>query len=121
MVPSLMKGCQPPYDFRGSILILLPGLRGKADGALSRRRGRTVKHAGITAARLRFNRTKFFAPSTTLVVNFTAYVSDAAALHTNEEIDRWRWFAPEQTRENIRPGSLAKEFLNVYLDECGIS
>lgn len=27
----------------------------------------------------------------------------------------------EQARENIRPGSLAEEFLNAYLDERGIS
>ena len=79
------------------------------------------EETGMTVARLRFNRTKFFAPSNTLMVNFTAYVSDAAALHANEEIDRWSWFTPEQARENIRPGSLAEEFLNAYLDECGIS
>ncbi len=79
------------------------------------------EETGMTVARLRFNRTKFFAPSNTLMVNFTAYVSDATALHANEEIDRWSWFTPEQARENIRPGSLAEEFLNAYLDECGIS
>ena len=78
------------------------------------------EETGMTAARLRFNRTKFFSPSNTLMINFTAYVSDAAALHADEEIDRWSWFSPEQARENIRPGSLAEEFLNAYLDECGI-
>ena len=80
-----------------------------------------IQETGMTVARLRFNRTKFFAPSNTLMVNFTAYVSDATALHANEEIDRWSWFTPEQARENIRPGSLAEEFLNAYLDERGIS
>ena len=79
------------------------------------------EETGMTVTRLRFNRTKFFAPSNTLMVNFTAFVSDAPALHTNEEIDRWSWFTPEQARENIRPGSLAQEFLNAYLDEWGIS
>ena len=79
------------------------------------------EETGMTVTRLRFNRTKFFAPSNTLMVNFTAYVSDATALHANEEIDRWSWFTPEQARENIRPGSLAEEFLNAYLDERGIS
>ncbi len=93
-------------------------------------RGEPAEHAvvrevkeetGMTVARLRFNRTKFYAPSNTLMVNFTAFVSDASALHTNEEIDRFSWFTPEQARENIRPGSLAEEFLNSYLDECGVS
>ncbi len=79
------------------------------------------EETGMAVTRLRFNRTRFFAPSNTLMVNFTAYVSDASALHTNEEIDRWSWFTPKQARENIRPGSLAEEFLTSYLDECGIS
>ena len=79
------------------------------------------EETGLTATEVRFNRTKFFEPSNTLMINFTAYVSDAAALHANEEIDRWSWFTPEQARENIRPGSLAEKFLTAYLDECGIS
>ncbi len=79
------------------------------------------EETGMTVTGLRFNRTRFFAPSNTLMVNFTAFVGDAPALRANEEIDRWSWFTPEQARENIRPGSLAEEFLNAYLDESGIS
>ena len=79
------------------------------------------EETGMTVTRIRFNRTKFFEPSNTLMVNFTAYVSDASALHTNGEIDRCSWFTPQQARENIRPGSLAEEFLAAYLDESGIS
>ena len=89
-------------------------------------RGEAAEHAvareineetGMKAARIRFNRTKFFEPSNTLMVNFTAWVEDAQALHVNGEVDRYRWFAPDEARANIKPGSLAGEFLNAYLDD----
>ena len=77
------------------------------------------EETGMTAARLRFNRTKFFAPSNTLMVNFTVWVADASALHTNREVDACRWFDPAEARRNIKPGSLAERFLNAYLDAEG--
>ena len=48
-----------------------------------------------------------------------AFVRTAKALHINHEVDRCKWFTPQEARENIRPNSLAAEFLNAYLDEVG--
>ena len=89
-------------------------------------RGEQAEHAavreireetGMTVSRLSFNRTRFFEPSNTLMVNFTAFVSDAAAIRPNQEVDRYEWFEPDEARKNIKPGSLAGEFLNAYLEE----
>ena len=81
---------------------------------------REVKEeTGLEVEHLRFNRTKFFEPSNTLMCNFTAFVRTAKALHINHEVDRCKWFTPQEARENIRPNSLAAEFLNAYLDEVG--
>ena len=91
-------------------------------------RGEAEEHAvvrevreetGLEVKYLRFNRTKFFEPSNTLMCNFTAFVRTAKALHINHEVDRCKWFTPQEARENIRPNSLAAEFLNAYLDEVG--
>ena len=76
------------------------------------------EETGMTTSRIRFNRTKFFEPTNTLMINFTAFVSDAEAMSINEEIDSYCWFSPDKARENIKPGSLAAEFLNACLDEC---
>ena len=76
------------------------------------------EETGMTVTRIKFNRTKFYEPSDTLMCNFTAWVKNENELHTNEEVDAWRWFTPAEARENILPGSLAAEFLNAYLDEC---
>lgn len=77
------------------------------------------EETGLSAVQIHFNRTKFFEPSGTLMINFTAFVANAGGIHVNEEIDRYAWFTPEEARRNIRPGSLAAEFLNAYLDEQG--
>lgn len=89
-------------------------------------RGEQVEHAvcreikeetGMTASHIKFNRTSFFEPSNTLMCNFTAYVKDSSELSPNSEIDSYQWFAPEDARLNIRPNSLASQFLNAYLNE----
>ena len=77
------------------------------------------EETGLEVEHLRFNRTKFFEPSNTLMCNFTAFVRTAKALHINHEVDRCKWFTSQEARENIRPNSLAAEFLNAYLDEVG--
>lgn len=91
-------------------------------------RGEAAEHAvvrevkeetGLTVKEIRFNRTSFFERSNTLMCNFTAWVEDAAELNTNEEVDSCSWFTPEEARKNIRPNSLAEEFLLAYLNEIG--
>lgn len=77
------------------------------------------EETGMSVSRIRFNRTKFFEPSNTLMCNFTAFVDDVATISPNREIDAFQWFAPDDARVNIKPGSLASEFLNAYLDEAG--
>lgn len=89
-------------------------------------RGEQLEHAvireikeetGMTVASIRFNRTKFFEPSNTLMCNFTAFVNNDSELSPNKEIDSYEWFSFEDARKNIKPGSLAAEFLNAYLCE----
>ena len=89
-------------------------------------RTETLEHAaarelkeetGMTAGRIRFNRTRFFEPSNTLMCNFTVYVKDGGELSPNYEIDSWAWFSFEEARKNILPETLAGRFLNAYLDD----
>ena len=88
-------------------------------------RGEQLEHAvcrevkeetGMTVTHVKFNRTKFFEPSNTLMCNFTAFVADASEFNPNKEIDSYQWFSPDDARKNIKENSLAAAFLNAYLD-----
>lgn len=70
---------------------------------------------GVSVKRIKFNRTHYFPPSNVLMVNFTVQL-ESEQLHPNEEIDSFRWFTPEEARNNIHDGGLAQIFLNGYLD-----
>jgi NAD+ diphosphatase len=72
----------------------------------------------MRAEEIRFNRTKFFEPSNTLMCNFTVFVEDDSQLNPNREIDSYQWFSFDEAKANIKPGSLAAEFLNAYLQEA---
>ena len=76
------------------------------------------EETGMTVSHMKFNRTQFFGKSDTLMCNFTAFVKDSSELHTNYEVDKYAWFTRDEARANIRPNSLAEEFLVAYLDEA---
>lgn len=101
--------------------ILVAGYVGRGEAAEEAVVRELREETGLAASRVRFNRTRFFEPSNTLMINFTVWVSDASALRANREVDAWRWFDPDEARENIKPGSLAALFLNAYLDEIASS
>ncbi len=73
------------------------------------------EETGAEASEIRFNHSRYFPPSNTLMLNFTAVLKDDT-LHPNYEVDSWRWFTFEEARQNIKPGSLAEAFLKGWLD-----
>ena len=70
---------------------------------------------GLTVETLRFNRSHYFAPSNTLMLNFTAVVAEEEP-RPNREVDQWAWFSVDEARANIKPGSLAEAFLKGSFD-----
>ncbi len=70
---------------------------------------------GLTVETMRFNHSHYFAPTNTLMLNFTVTVAEEDP-HPNWEVDSWRWFSEEEARQNIKPNSLASVFLNGYFD-----
>ena len=75
----------------------------------------TREELGMTVSSLRFNHSHYFAPSNTLMLNYTVTVREPCP-HINDEVDDWAWFSVSEAREHIKPGSLAEAFLKGSLD-----
>jgi len=97
--------------------ILVAGYVNRGESAEDAVRRELMEETGLEAVDICFNRSHFYERSNALMLNFTAYIKDAAELHTNEEVDSYCWFTFDEARENIRPGSLASEFLNEWIDK----
>lgn len=72
------------------------------------------EETGLKMINYKFNKTKFFKPSNTLMINFSCLVN-SKSVNCNNEVDSWKWFSPSDARQNIKSNSLAQEFLESYL------
>ena len=95
--------------------ILVAGYVNQGEDAEDAARRELMEEMSLPAASVRFNRSHYFAPSNTLMLNFTVTVPTRDA-QPNREVDSWRWFSLQEARENIKPGSLAEAFLLGWLD-----
>ena len=95
--------------------ILVAGSVNKGEDAETAALREIREELGVEAAEIRFNRTHYFGPSNTLMINFRILL-DSEEIHPNEEIDSWQWFSLEEARERVRPNSLARDFLEGMLD-----
>lgn len=98
------------------VYILVAGYINRGEQAENAVAREIKEETGMTVSHIKFNRTKFYEPSNTLMCNFTAFVKDDSELNTNGEIDKYKRFEKEEARKNILPDSLASFFLNSYLD-----
>lgn len=95
--------------------ILVAGYVNRGEDAEDAARRELREELGLTAKTVRFNRSHYFPPSNTLMLNFTVTVA-AEEVHPNREVDGWQWFSLEEARGAIKPGSLARAFLLGWLD-----
>ncbi|MGI6191713.1 MAG: NUDIX domain-containing protein [Eubacterium sp.] len=102
-------------QYGGSEYILVAGYVRKGEDAEDTVVREVNEELGVRVTNLKFNRTHYFPPSNTLMVNFTVTI-DTEDLQPNEEIDSYQWFTLEEARVNIKKGGLAQIFLNGYLD-----
>ena len=94
--------------------VLVAGYVNKGEDAEAAARREAADELGLTLTSVQFNRSRYFAPSNTLMLNFTVTAA-AQEARPNTEIDRYNWFSVEEARQQIRQSSLAQAFLEGYL------
>lgn len=99
--------------------ILVAGYVTRGENAETTCRRELMEETGLEADAIRFNRSEFFKPSNTLMLNFTVRVKPGQSVHTTDEVDSWQWFTYDEAREHIRPNSLARRFLLSWMDDDG--
>lgn len=71
---------------------------------------------GMTAENLRFHKSRFYAPSETLMLHYSCTVPEETA-RPNAEVDAWEWVPVEDVRALLAPGlaaALYDDYLNTY-------
>ena len=95
------------------VYVLVAGYVNRGEDAEDAARREVMEEMGLTVKTVHFNRSHFYPPTNTLMLNFTVTVAENEA-HPNWEVDSWRWFTPEEAQANIKPDSVAQGFLNGY-------
>ncbi len=65
---------------------------------------------GMTVQEISFLRSRYYAPSETLMLHYIVSVAECAAA-PNWEVDSWEWVPVERALTQVRSGSLAETFL----------
>ena len=102
-------------QYGGTAGILVAGYVNKGEDAEDAAVREVKEELGLEVTSVHFNRSHYFAPSNTLMLNFTVTVADFD-VQPNEEVDDLKIMTLEEARGYIKHGSLAEQFLIGYLD-----
>ena len=94
--------------------ILVAGYINKSENAEDAAKREIMEEVGLKVEKLYFQKTEYYAPSNTLMINFIAIVEDTLVT-PNFEIDDYAWFSKEEARDKIAKGSLAEQFYALFL------
>lgn len=95
--------------------ILVAGYLSLGEGVEDALKREVKEELGLNVVDFRFNKSEYFAPSNTLMVNFACRVDSDDLTRTNDEIDCINWYSLDEVEDAIKPNSLAKKFLVEWL------
>ncbi len=94
--------------------VLVAGYVNKGESAEHAVGRELMEETGLKAGKIRYSRSRYFAPSNTLMLNFVCTIEGSNEFRLTDEVDYAEWFSYEDAARNIKPDSLAQYFLNEY-------
>ncbi len=96
--------------------ILVAGYINKGENAEDTVRREVMEEIGLKVHNVHFEKSEYFAPSNTLMLNFSCVAeSEDLSGVSEKEIDSCCWFSREEAAREIADGSLAEKFLLRFL------
>lgn len=95
--------------------ILVAGYVNKGESAEETVAREVREEVGLEVGQITFNKSKYYGPSNTLMLNFSCVAKSEDLSGITKEVDKAQWFSFEEAKENILPNSLAEEFLLSFL------
>lgn len=98
--------------------ILVAGYVNRGENAEHTVAREVKEEIGLNVSNIQFRKSEYFAPTNTLMLNFSCVAeSEDLSRVSEEEIDSCRWFSLEEAERSIMEGSLAGKFLAGFLEE----
>ena len=95
--------------------VLVAGYVNKGESAEETVRRELFEEVGLNVHSMKFQISKFHAPSNTLMLNYLVVVEDIMVLK-NFEVDRFDWYSLEDAYNLTNVGKLAKEFYDYFYE-----
>lgn len=103
-------------QYRDPDLVLVAGYIDKGESAEEAVVREVREELGMSVKSLAFLRSRYYAPSETLMLLYTAVVAEKTAA-ANWEVDGWEWVPVERALSLVKPGGLAEAFLLDYIND----
>lgn len=95
--------------------ILVAGYVNKGECAEETVAREVMEELGVKVSEIRFNKSEYYEPSNTLMLNFSCVAETEELNIAEKEVDSAKWFTIEEVEREIFQGSLAHRFLSEFL------
>lgn len=96
--------------------ILVAGYVNKGENAEETVAREVKEEIGLEVEKIVYNKSKYYGPSNTLMLNFSCVAKSEDLSHLTDEVDKAQWFSFDEAKKNILSNSLAEEFLLSFLN-----
>jgi len=96
--------------------VLVAGYINKGESAEEAVKREVKEELGLDVSGIIFNKTAYFEPSNTLMINFYCIAESEDLSGINHEVDEARWCLFDEAVKEVKQGSLAQKFLVNFID-----